>query len=58
MKGGSVDELLDVTVELPTAADVDALRGRAEGAGAAVEAIDGGIEVRDPWGTAMAVVSA
>jgi catechol 2,3-dioxygenase len=44
------------TVELPADADVAAVRDRAEGAGAPVTDHDGGFLVRDPWGTAMAVV--
>ncbi len=46
------------TVELPAATDVGAVRARAEGAGAPVTDHDGGFLVRDPWGTAMAVVRA
>jgi catechol 2,3-dioxygenase len=42
------------TVVLPTAADVAEVRSRV---GAADE-IEGGILVRDPWGTAVAIVSA
>ena len=38
------------TVQLPS---VDAVRGRAEAAGAAVEPADGGFLVRDPWHTAV-----
>ena len=45
------------TVQLPTDADVTELRGRIERAGHAVEAVGGTFEVRDPWGTALAVVS-
>ena len=45
------------TVQLPTGADVAKVRRRLERAGRAVEAIDGGFEVRDPWGAALAVVS-
>jgi catechol 2,3-dioxygenase len=46
------------TVELPAAADVADLRERVERGGHPVTALDGGFEVRDPWGNAMAVVSA
>jgi catechol 2,3-dioxygenase len=46
------------TVRLPDGADVAAVRARIEDAGRAVEPIEGGFEVRDPWGTAMAVVAA
>ncbi|HEX2104204.1 MAG TPA: DUF2218 domain-containing protein [Solirubrobacteraceae bacterium] len=45
------------TVQLPTDADVAELRERLERAGRATEAVDGGFQVRDPWGTALAVVS-
>jgi catechol 2,3-dioxygenase len=45
------------TVQLAADADVAAVRRRAEAAGHAVEPVEGGFEVRDPWGTAMAVVS-
>ena len=45
------------TVQLPTDADVAELRRRAERGGQSVEGVDGGFEVRDPWGTALAVVS-
>ena len=45
------------TVQLPTGADVAEVRERLERAGRAVESMDGGFEVRDPWSTAMAVVS-
>ena len=43
------------TVQLPTDADVTELRERLMRAGHAVDAVDGGFEVRDPWGTALAV---
>jgi hypothetical protein len=33
------------------------VRGRVERAGQTAEPINGGFEVRDPWGTALAVVS-
>jgi catechol 2,3-dioxygenase len=46
------------TVRLPDGADVAAVRARIEDAGRALEPIEGGFEVRDPWGTAMAVVAA
>jgi catechol 2,3-dioxygenase len=46
------------TVQLLTEAHVAGLRGRLERAGRATESVDGGFEVRDPWGTALAVVSA
>jgi catechol 2,3-dioxygenase len=46
------------TVELPEAADVAALRARAEAAGAPVEERDGGVVVRDPWDIAMLVRAA
>ena len=45
------------TVQLPTVADVTELRERLMRVGHGVEAVDGGFEVRDPWGTALAVVS-
>jgi catechol 2,3-dioxygenase len=45
------------TVQLPTDADVAAARDRAEAAGAVPEGVDGGFVVRDPWRTAVAVVS-
>jgi catechol 2,3-dioxygenase len=47
------------TIELPTAADVDAVRARVEAAGIAATPLDGrGFEVRDPWETAAHVVEA
>ena len=46
------------TVELPTSADVEAVRGRVEAAGIAVEAAVGGFVVRDPWGTALLIHTA
>jgi len=49
--------LLRWTVQLPTAAEVADLRGRIEAAGGSVEQADAGFEVRDPWGTALRVVS-
>ena len=45
------------TVQLPADADVAEVRARVEAAGAAVEPHAGGILVRDPWGTAVAIVS-
>ena len=46
------------TVELPTADDVAAVRGRVEAAGFEAEPFDGGFMVRDPWRTALAFVVA
>ncbi len=46
------------TVELPADADIAAVRARAQAAGAEVAEHAGGFVVRDPWGTAMAVVRA
>ena len=45
------------TVGLPTADDVAAVRSRLEGAGVAVEAIEGGFRARDPWEIAIDFVS-
>jgi catechol 2,3-dioxygenase len=45
------------TIELPAGSDVDAVRERLERAGIAVERVDGGIAFRDPWQTAVRVVS-
>ena len=45
------------TVELPSQEDVAAVRERAEEAGAPVEPFEGGFLVRDPWGTALAIVA-
>jgi catechol 2,3-dioxygenase len=45
------------TVQLPTDGDVAQLRERVEAAGLAAKPVDGGFEVRDPWGTALAVVA-
>lgn len=45
------------TIQLPTDADVTGLRGRVEAAGHSAEHLDGGFEVRDPWGTAVAFVA-
>jgi catechol 2,3-dioxygenase len=44
------------TVQLPTDSDVAELRGRVERAGHATGSRDGGFDVRDPWGTTLAVV--
>jgi catechol 2,3-dioxygenase len=44
------------TVQLPGDAHVAEVRARAEAAGAAVEAVDGGFLVRDPWQTAVVFV--
>lgn len=41
------------TVQLPTAADVDDVRARLEGAGVAVTGRDEGFVVSDPWETAV-----
>ena len=41
------------TVRLPSAADVAAVRGRLEAAGAAIEPADGGFLIRDPWDIAV-----
>jgi catechol 2,3-dioxygenase len=46
------------TIELPTREAVDAVAGRAHAAGVAVEDVDGGVLVRDPWGIAVRVVVA
>jgi catechol 2,3-dioxygenase len=43
------------TVQLP-APDVLAVRERVAAAGIAVEPVDGGFEVRDPWQTAVRIV--
>ena len=43
------------TVQLPTDADVAELRECLVAGGQPVEPIDGGFDVRDPWGTALAV---
>ena len=45
------------TVQLPTDAEVAEVRARAEAAGVEVEPVDGGFLVRDPWRTAVAIVS-
>jgi catechol 2,3-dioxygenase len=46
------------TIELPTGADVATVRARAEAAGSAVEPVDGGFIVLDPWRTAVRFVTA
>jgi catechol 2,3-dioxygenase len=46
------------TIVLPTEADVSEVRARLEGSGKAIEAIDGGFRVRDPWEIAVDFVSA
>jgi catechol 2,3-dioxygenase len=45
------------TVELPTAADVAAVKERVSAAGATVEPIDGGFSTRDAWEIAVAFLS-
>lgn len=45
------------TIELP-AADVESLRGRLDDAGLALEPVEGGFRIRDPWEIALEVVSA
>jgi catechol 2,3-dioxygenase len=45
------------TVQLPSQEDVAEVRGRVERAGLAAERFDGGFLARDPWRTAMAIVS-
>ena len=45
------------TVQLPTDADVAAVRDRAERAGVAVESVAGGFRVEDPWRIGLVVVS-
>ncbi len=51
--------LREWTVQLPTAADVDAVAARAAAAGVELERRtgDGALVVRDPWATAVAVVA-
>lgn len=44
-------------VGLPTDGEVARLRDRVEAAGQAAEPVDGGFEVRDPWGAALSIVS-
>jgi catechol 2,3-dioxygenase len=46
------------TIELPSAADVAAVRTRATAAGLPVEEVEGGFVVRDPWEIAVAIVEA
>lgn len=51
--------LLEWTIDLPAAADVDAVAGSLQRAGHAFErADDGSVVARDPWGTAVRVRSA
>jgi catechol 2,3-dioxygenase len=45
------------TLDLPSSADVAAVRGRLDGAGVAVEDLPGGLLARDPGGNAVAVRS-
>lgn len=45
------------TIQLPTDADANELRARVQAAGVAVEDADGGFVIRDPWQTAVRVVS-
>jgi catechol 2,3-dioxygenase len=45
------------TVHLPTAAEVTAVRARAEAAGVALEPVAGGFRARDPWQTAVDFVT-
>ena len=49
--------LVHWTVQLPTGEDVARVRERLEAAGTAVEPVDGGFLVRDPWRTAVLFVS-
>jgi len=42
-------------VVLPSAEDVEAVAARVRAAGLALEEREGGFEVRDPWGTAVAI---
>jgi catechol 2,3-dioxygenase len=44
------------TVHVPTDADIAEVRSRADASGAAVEPVDGGFLVRDPWQTAVTFV--
>ncbi len=46
------------TIELPSAADVAAVRSRVTAAGLPVEEVEGGFVVRDPWEIAVAIVEA
>src|SRR4051794_30947226 len=50
--------LLRWTIELPTAADVQAVRERLERGGVQVEPAAGGVLVRDPWETTVHVLGA
>jgi catechol 2,3-dioxygenase len=50
--------LREWTVELPSAGDVAAVRGRLEAAGVPVQPSGRGLLVRDPWGLALRVVAA
>jgi catechol 2,3-dioxygenase len=45
------------TIEVPTGADIATVRARAEAAGSAVEPVDGGFIVRDPWQTAVRFIT-
>jgi catechol 2,3-dioxygenase len=45
------------TVELPTSAEVAAVRSRAAAAGVATESVDEGFVVRDPWQTAVLIAT-
>jgi catechol 2,3-dioxygenase len=45
------------TVQLPTDADITDVRARADASGAAVEPVDGGFIVRDPWQIAVTFAS-
>ncbi len=45
------------TVQLPTGAAVAELRERLAAGGQAIEPVEGGFEVSDPWSTTMAIVS-
>jgi hypothetical protein len=44
------------TIELASHDEVAEVRARLEAAGTAVEPVDGGLLVRDPWQTGLAVV--
>jgi catechol 2,3-dioxygenase len=46
------------TIQLPTDADVSAVRERVAAAGLEAERVAGGFEVRDPWQTAVRFVEA
>ena len=45
------------TVELPSGADVDAVRDRFADAGVAIEPLDDGFAVRDPWESVIRITS-